>query len=256
VVRTGRNLGFSAGNNAGAALATGEWLVFLNDDTKVTPGWLDQMMAVAQRRNAACVGAFIVDWPGERVDFAGGLVNFEGRGYALGYDLPVAEAVLDEQPMLFGCGAAVMFRRDVFESSGRWDEPTFAYYEDVEFGWRLWLLGHEVWFAPNAVVHHKHHGTSGAESPARMRAFERNALRMIYSLLEESTLQQVLPAALLLATDRALLGTRSASAAPASSTGCSPTCAGSVCAAWGARRWRSPATCVMAGSRRARGPPT
>jgi len=207
VVRTGANLGFSGGNNAGARVATGDWLVFLNDDTRVEAAWLDEMMGVARRRNAASVGAFIVDWAGERVDFAGGLVNFEGRGYSQGYDLPVADADLSERPLLFGCGAAVLFRRDVFEESGGWDEPTFAYYEDVEFGWRLWLLGHEVWFAPKAVVYHRHHGTSGSESPARVRAFERNALRMLYSLLEEDSLQAVLPAALLLAVDRALLAT-------------------------------------------------
>ncbi|MCC7125626.1 MAG: glycosyltransferase family 2 protein [Acidobacteria bacterium] len=207
VVRTHTNLGFSGGNNAGARVATGEWLVFLNDDTRVEPRWLDEMMDVASRRGAASVGAFITDWEGARVDFAGGLVNLEGRGFSLGYDLAVDDADLDERPLLFGCGAAVLFNRAVFEASGGWDEPTFAYYEDVEFGWRLWLLGHEVWFAPRAVVRHKHHGTSGAESPARLRAFERNALRMLYSLLDEEHLQQVLPAALLLAADRALLAT-------------------------------------------------
>jgi GT2 family glycosyltransferase len=207
VVRTGANLGFSGGNNAGARVATGDWLVFLNDDTRVEPAWLDELMAVATRRQAASVAAFVTDWDGERVDFAGGLVNCEGRGFSLGYDLPAAEADLTERPLLFGCGAAVMFRRDVFEASGGWDEPTFAYYEDVEFGWRLWMLGHEVWFAPHARVRHKHHGTSGTESPARIRAFERNALRMLYALLDDEHLARVLPAALLLAADRALLGT-------------------------------------------------
>lgn len=207
VIRLGRNVGFSGGNNAGARAARGEWLVFLNDDTRVSPGWLTEMMAVADRRRAASVGAFIVDWDGQRVDFAGGLMNFEGRGFSLGHGLDVADGDLSERPLLFGCGAAVMFRRDVFEAAGGWDEPTFAYYEDVEFGWRLWMLGHEVWFAPHAIVHHRHHGTSGRESPPRARAFERNALRMIYALLEDETLRRVLPAALLLATDRVLLET-------------------------------------------------
>lgn len=207
VIRSSRNLGFSGGNNLGARAASGEWLVFLNDDTKVSPAWLTEMMAVAERRGAASVGALIVDWEGRRIDFAGGLMNFEGRGYSLGHGLDVADGDGRERPLLFGCGAAVLFRRDVFEATGRWDEPTFAYYEDVEFGWRLWMLGHEVWFAPRAVVHHRHHGTSGAESPPRARAFERNALRMVYSLLEERTLRRVLPAALLLAADRALLET-------------------------------------------------
>lgn len=207
LIRSSRNLGFSGGNNLGARAASGEWLVFLNDDTRVSPSWLTEMMAVADRRSAASVGALIVDWEGRRIDFAGGLMNFEGRGYSLGHGLDVADGECSERPLLFGCGAAVLFRRDVFESVGGWDEPTFAYYEDVEFGWRLWMLGHEVWFAPRAVVHHRHHGTSGIESPPRARAFERNALRMVYSLLEDGTLRRVLPAALLLAADRVLLET-------------------------------------------------
>jgi GT2 family glycosyltransferase len=205
VIRTGRNLGFARGNNVGAKAATGAWLVFLNDDTRVAPEWIDEMMAVAARRNAAAIGALITDWSGERVDFAGGLVNFEGRGYSLSNGRPVSAVALEESPLMFACGAAVLFRRNVFEQSGGWDEATFAYYEDVEFGWRLWLLGYEVWFAPRAVVYHKHHGTSGSESPARARALERNALRMLYTHLEEPSLQRILPAALLFAIDRALL---------------------------------------------------
>lgn len=207
VIRTGTNLGFSAGSNAGAREARGEWLLFLNDDTRADPACISRLVDTATRRGAASAAAKILDWSGERIDFAGGLVNFEGRGFPLGWDEAAATFPTREQPLLFGCGAAVLFRRDAFEAAGGWDEPMFAYYEDVEFGWRLWLLGHEVWFAPEAIVYHRHHGTSGPESPARLRAFERNALRMIYALLEERTLDQALPAALLLALDRIALGT-------------------------------------------------
>lgn len=207
VIRTGKNLGFSEGNNVGARAATGDYVVFLNDDTKVSPSWLTELVAVAERRQAACVGAVMVDWSGTRVDFAGGLVNLEGRGFSTHHDALLASVAPVEQPILFACGGAVLFRRDVFDSAGGWDGPTFAYYEDVEFGWRLWLLGHEVWLAPRALVYHKHHGTSGIGRAARLRAFERNGLRMIYALLEEDRLQRVLPAALLMAIDRAMLTT-------------------------------------------------
>ena len=79
----------------------------------------------------------------------------------------------------------MLVARDVFLDAGGWDEGTFAYYEDVELGWRLWLLGHEVWLAPNAVIYHKHHGTSGRwAEPPRLRLLERNALRMLYTHLE------------------------------------------------------------------------
>src|SRR5262249_25523963 len=72
VVRTGRNLGFCGGNNAGVAQASHEWLVFLNDDTRVDPGLLRALFATSRKRNADAVGAFVLDWSGTEVDFAGG----------------------------------------------------------------------------------------------------------------------------------------------------------------------------------------
>ena len=70
------------------------------------------------------------------------------------------------------------------------------------------LLGHRVWFAPRALVYHKHHGTSGKwPEPPRLRLYERNSLRMLYALLDDESLRRALPAALLLAADRALMNT-------------------------------------------------
>jgi hypothetical protein len=96
--------------------------------------------------------------------------------------------------------------RGVFEEVGGWDAGTFAYYEDVELGWRLHVLGLDVWSSPKAIVYHKHHGTSGRwPEPPRQRLYERNALRNLFRLLEPDSLAHALPAALLLAADRALL---------------------------------------------------
>ncbi len=116
------------------------------------------------------------------------------------------QAATSEQPLLFPCGAAMLVDRETFLNAGGWDEGTFAYYEDVELGWRLWLLGEEVWLVPQATVFHKHHGTSGRWSEvSRVRLYERNALRMLYTHLERENLERVLPAALLLSADRVLL---------------------------------------------------
>ena len=102
----------------------------------------------------------------------------------------------------------MLIDRAVFDEAGGWDEGAFAYYEDVELGWRLHVLGHGVWLAPRAVVHHKHHGTSGAwPEPPRMRLYERNSLRNPFCLLEADRSARALSAALLLAADRALLET-------------------------------------------------
>lgn len=206
IIRNETNLGFAAGNNRGAAEATGDYLVFLNDDTRADPDWLAELVATAQRRRAAAVASRILDWSGSAIDFVEGAVNFEGKGFQLHYGAPTHSVHPEENRLLFACGCAMLVDRAVFNEAGGWDEETFAYYEDVELGWRLHVLGLDVWSSPKAVVYHKHHGTSGRwPEPPRQRLYERNALRILFRLLEPDSLARALPAALLLAADRALL---------------------------------------------------
>ena len=210
VIRNATNLGFAAGNNLGASVATGDYLVFLNDDTRAHPRWLRELVDTARRRECAAVASCVLDWSGTRIDFIEGAVNFQGKGFQLRYGAPLDGVGVEERerPLLFACGAAMLVDRAVFVEAGMWDEDTFAYYEDVELGWRLNILGHTVWLAPHAVVYHKHHGTSARwAEPPRLRLLERNSLRMLYGLLESESLERALPPALLLAADRALLGT-------------------------------------------------
>jgi GT2 family glycosyltransferase len=206
IVRLPRNLGFALGNNLGAIEARGDLLVFLNDDTKVHRDWLSELVATARRHQAAAVGSRILDWEGARIDFVGGSINFEAKGFQTDFAAPFAGRRDHEQPLLFGCGAALLVDRRVFEQAGGWDEATFAYYEDVELGWRLRLLGHEIWLSPDSLVFHRHHGTSERwPEPPRVRLLERNSLRMLYTHLDEQGLRKVLPAAIMLTADRALL---------------------------------------------------
>ncbi len=220
VIRNDTNLGFAAGNNRGAAAASGDYVIFLNDDTRVHPDWLRELVDTARRTGAAAVASYILDWSGTMVDFVDGALNFQGKGFQLDYGAPVDRLTPEEKPLLFACGCAMLVDRAVLADVGGWDEGAFAYYEDVELGWRLHVLGYDVWLAPHAIVYHKHHGTSGQwPEPPRQRLYERNSLRALYGLLETESLQRVLPAALMLAADRALLETglsRAAETLPAS----------------------------------------
>jgi hypothetical protein len=95
--------------------------------------------------------------------------------------------------------------RQLFIDLGGFDESFFAIFEDVDFGWRVWLAGYEVAFAPQSRVFHRGHGTFAAHENAKMRyLMHRNALLTILKNYEEETFQKVFPLAVLLAIRRAV----------------------------------------------------
>jgi hypothetical protein len=101
----------------------------------------------------------------------------------------------------------MLVRRDVYQEAGGFPEPYFAYYEDVALGWAVWLLGHEIWLSPNALVYHRHHGTSaGSHAAARQRHCDRNACFTILTHASDAAISDRLSAALLLAAERVVLG--------------------------------------------------
>ncbi len=209
VIRNPTNVGFAEGNNVGVRAATGDYVFILNDDTRLDANCLQELMTVARRERAVGVAARILDWTGKRIDFAGASINFESKGFQVDFGQRNTGQVGAPHPMLFGCGAAVLFDRAVYLQTGGFDKDLFIYYEDLEIGWRMWLLGRQVWFAPAALVYHKHHGTTGKwPPPGRVRLYERNSLRTVFTHLEPGNLQRVLPAALILSVDRALLTAR------------------------------------------------
>ena len=108
----------------------------------------------------------MLDWTGERVDFAGGLLNFYGHAFQHLYGAPASAAAdLHVRPTLFACGGAMAVRRDVFLAAGGFDETYFAFFEDVDLGWRLWLHGHAVALAPRAIAYHRGHATASRLPP-------------------------------------------------------------------------------------------
>jgi GT2 family glycosyltransferase len=206
MIRLERNLGFCGGNNVAAREARGRWLIFLNDDTRVERDMIGALLDTARRRSARAVGALVLAWDGRSVDFAGGEVNFEGKGFQVGLGARDVDRWRTERPLFFPCGAAMLVDRQVFLDNGGFPESYFAYYEDVALGWRLRAMGHDVWLSPAAVVYHVHHGTSGDRSLLRTRLCEANGLQTVFAALEDRHLGRALTSALLLAVARVLLG--------------------------------------------------
>jgi GT2 family glycosyltransferase len=205
VIALDRNYGFAEGNDRAAQQAGGEWVGFLNNDMWVKPSWLkDMLSALEEQPGAACIASRIVNWDGSALDFVGGGVNFMGQAFQL--DQGKRESPHDKfRRLLFACGGAMLVRRGLFLEVGGFDPDFFAFFEDVDLGWRLNILGHDVWYTPRATAYHRHHSTARRIQPQRLRALtERNALATIYKCFDDQNLAAALPAAMLLLNDRAL----------------------------------------------------
>lgn len=170
-----RNFGFAGGNNAGARVATGAYLVFLNNDTIPQAGWLkalrepldgDQAIGLATSRIVYLHDPSVIDSAGDGYLRAGGAFKrFHGQDFALA----------NESGDVFGaCGAACIVRRDLFVELGGFDEDFFMVYEDVDFSYRAKLLGHRCAYVAEAVVHHAGSATLRRSSEAAVFYGQRN----------------------------------------------------------------------------------
>lgn len=202
VVESAVNLGFCAGNNRLAELATGDALVLLNNDTRAEPDWLAALVDAyrAADDDVAAVAGRIVDWEAERLDFGRGLLTFDGHAFQLDYRRPLATARQPEagEELLFGCGGNLVVERRAFLAAGGFDPRYFAYLEDVDLGWRLWAGGARVVACPDATVRHRSSASSDRLGHFhRGFLFERNALRTMHKNLEPRLWEQLMPAILL-----------------------------------------------------------
>ena len=207
VVANERNVGFCAGCNQGAREAGDvDVLVFLNNDMRIEPAFVRELVGPIVRGECGATTAKMLSWDGKRMNSAGGGMNFHGIGIQKGYEeVPRPE---HDRPArsLFPCGGAMAVGRRLYFDSGGFDEDFFAYYEDVDLGWRLWVTGHEVHYVPGAVAYHHHSSTSRSFPKETVRLLQvRNPLLACFKNYDDGNLARVLPAALGLALRRMLL---------------------------------------------------
>jgi GT2 family glycosyltransferase len=218
VVALESNLGFAEPCNRGAEAASGEWLVLLNNDAVPEEGFLSALVRRAGGEGVAAVGGRILSADGHDVEFGGGGLSVFGFGFQRSSWQPDFRETAPGAEMPFACGGAMLVRRDVFLDLGGFDADYFAYYEDVDLGWRLNLSGHRVVYAPEARVRHRKHATSSRFSD-RWRHFHwyKNTLQTLVKNSETPFAARLLPAAFLLLLSR--VGSFLESAAEARSRG-------------------------------------
>ena len=180
VVSLDANRGFTGGNNAGAAIATGDTLVFLNNDTVVEPGWLQALVGGLDLSSGFALASSRIVYmhAPDTIDSAGdGFIRW-GGAYKRFHGAPASEA-LDTTEVFGVCGGACAVRRRVFEELGGFDDTFFFSHEDVDLSYRARLRGYRCRYVASAVVHHHGGGTSGKASPFAVFHGQRN-LEWVY----------------------------------------------------------------------------
>lgn len=172
-----RNLGFARANNQGIAMARGRYIALLNNDTQTEPQWLEALIHAAETHPE--IGAFaplvLFNDRRDTVDSAGLKVSVLGHGIQnlLGEHVERVGGVCE----VFGVSAtAALFRRELLQDVGLFDEDYFIYYEDVDLAWRARLRGWRSFLVPQAIVYHAHSATVGRGSPFKKRLLMRNRL--------------------------------------------------------------------------------
>jgi N-acetylglucosaminyl-diphospho-decaprenol L-rhamnosyltransferase len=193
VVALPENVGFGAGNNRGAAVAAGRWLLLLNSDAFVRPGAIDELVRFAERRPAAgAVGPKLL-WPDGRLQRSCRrfptvfrlateylyLRKLAPRSRALNgfYCGDFAHDAPSRVDWL--TGACVLIRRELYERLGGFDEAFFLYSEEVDLLYRASQVGAETWYDPAAEVVHVWGGTAARASALVLAEQARSHLRYL-----------------------------------------------------------------------------
>ncbi|MCB1919280.1 MAG: glycosyltransferase family 2 protein, partial [Candidatus Competibacteraceae bacterium] len=162
------NLGFVGSTNRAASVARGNYLVFLNNDTQVQPGWLDTLIETFQAfQNAGLVGSRLI-YPHGRLQEAGGILSADGSAWNYGHlDDPYKPQYSYVREPDYVSGAALAIRRDLFEDLGGFDTHFApAYYEDADLAFRVRAAGYRVYYQPWSQVVHCEGVSAGTDETA------------------------------------------------------------------------------------------
>lgn len=181
LIANDENRGFAAANNQGIRASDAEYVATINNDTEADPDWLAELVAVAEARPqvGACASRMVFAGRPDMINSAG--IALDRAGIAWDRQGGQAANPADREPVtVFGaCAGAALYRREMLDDVGLFDEAFFAYLEDVDLAWRAQWAGWEAVYVPTARVLHAHSGTAGEGSPFKNRLLGRNKVWLI-----------------------------------------------------------------------------
>jgi GT2 family glycosyltransferase len=190
VIRNSENRGFCAANNQGIAAAHGEFIALLNNDAEADSGWLAALVRTCLRaRDVGMVASKVLVWEDPtRIDKAGHLMYPDGQNRGRGSGAIDYGQYDREEEVLWPDGCAALYRKEMLDCIGGFDEDFFAYGDDAELGLRARIAGWRCLYTPDAVVRHHRGATLGKDSARRLELIERNRVLLALKLFPWSLL--------------------------------------------------------------------
>jgi GT2 family glycosyltransferase len=169
------NLGFAGGTNSGIKAAKGEFILTFNNDARADSRLLEYLhKPMADSKVGVCGAKMLLD--DGRINSAGICLSRSGAAWDRGMFEP-DNGQYDVQEEIFGaCAGAALYRREMLDEIGLFDEDFFLYMEDVDLAFRARLAGWNCIYVPEAKVLHHHGGTAGAGSDLSVYYGNRNVI--------------------------------------------------------------------------------
>lgn len=178
----GENTGFSCAVNVGIKASDTPYVILLNNDTKVDKNYIAELVrSIEQSPKIFSVSSRMLSmYHPELMDDAGDMYSLLGWAYQRGVGQS-ADGYRKPCRIFSACAGAAIYRREVFEEIGYFDEKHFAYLEDIDVGYRARLFGYDNIYTPAAIVYHVGSGTSGSKyNPFKVKLAARNNVYLNY----------------------------------------------------------------------------
>jgi len=181
------NEGFIRSCNIGAEAAKGEYLYFLNNDTEVTPGWLDELLRTFQEFPGTGLAGSKLIYPDGRLQEAGCIIWQDGSAWNFGrYQDPLLPVYNYAREVDYCSGASIMVPKALFDELGGFDKHYLpAYCEDSDLALRIRDKGYRVIYQPMSTIIHYEGVTSGTDTSQGTKAYQIVNMRKFYERWED-----------------------------------------------------------------------
>jgi len=178
LILNSENLGFAGANNYGIQLSKGEYILLLNNDTEVTPGFLEPL--VRKMASDPMIGAVSPKikyfYSPDTLQFTGitPINSVTGRSKGIGYGKKDNGQFEMDALSAFAHGAVMMISREAIHKIGLMSTAFFLYYEELDWGFRLCNAGYKIYYVHDSTVYHKESISIGKLSPLKTHYLNRS----------------------------------------------------------------------------------